>query len=316
MIKVGIVRDSRALAELLREFHPGDGPFVIVPNWHCTVKGYGTDARTLRCLLEALPGEKIVVESYDAARTDDPGRFEGLDLSAAREHWEYLKEQDRIFLAETDIGKVLEECAAEYLNVTHEVWAGRVADPGEVKTLVEERYGPVAHQELYGVVPQRFWEQRGGTLINYAKLKARQWTARRFFSLSMKNLFGLIPVPSRMQYHGADERGLSRSIVDANQVYLSLFRVISVCEAMHNALISSPGGPGDEDALVEDLGLVAVSDHPLELDAFLVRSLGECPEERHFLQIGARVFGPWDEECFPPLPGEAARRLREITGDR
>jgi len=316
MIKVGIVRDSEALAELLREFHPGPGPFVIVPNWHCTIKGYGTDARTLECLLRVLPGEKTVVESYDAPRTDDPLRFQGLDLEGAREHWDYLREQDQIFLRQTGIGKVLKRHGAEYLSVTEEVWAGRVADQNEVAALVEKRYGPVVHRELYAMVPQKLWERRGATLVNYAKIKVGPSAKGLFFSLSMKNLFGLIPVPNRAHYHGADDQGLSRSIVDMNQIYFSLFRVISVCEAMRNALISSQAAFDDEGALVENLGLVSASDRSVELDAFLVRALGGCPGERHFLQMGAGIFGPWDEECFPPLPQEAARRLREVMRGR
>jgi len=218
MIKVGIVRDSSAMAELLQELEPGDGPFFIVPNWHCAREGYGTDARTLDCLLEALPGEKTVVESYDDARTDDPERFQGLDLEAAREHWDYLREQDRLFLSETGIGEVLERHGAEYLNVTEEVWAGRAADAEEVRRRVEERFGPIAHRELYGMVPRRLSEARGSTLIDYAKMKVGKFGGGPFFSMSMKNLFGLIPVPNRQSYHGAGDEGLSRSIVDANQI--------------------------------------------------------------------------------------------------
>ena len=316
MIRVGTVRDSKALAELLGDLRPGEGPFVIVPNWHCTVKGYGTDAGTLECLLEALPGEKTVVEAYDAARTNDPGRTTGLDLDAAREHWEYLREQDRVFLRETGLGRVLEEHGAEYLNVTEEVWAGRAANPVAVRVLVEGRYGPVGHEELYGMVPRRLWEMQGATLINIAKIKAGLWDERLFFSLSMKNLFGLIPVPDRTQYHGADDQGLARSIVDANQIYCSLFRVTSICEAIYNARITPRAGFRDDAALVENLGLAAASDRAVELDAYLVGALGDVPAGRHFLRLGAEVFGPWDETAFPSLPEEAGRRLEEIMSPR
>ena len=125
---------------------------------------------------------------------------------------------------------------------------------------------------------------------------------------------GLIPVPDRTSYHGADDQGLPRSIADTNQIYCSLFRVISVCEAMHNALISPHIALGDDAALVENLGLVAASDRSVELDAFLVKALGVSPGERHFLRLGAQIFGAWNEECFPALPAEAARRLNEIMG--
>ena len=80
---------------------------------------------------------------------------------------------------------------------------------------------------------------------------------------------------------------------------------------MRNALISPRFEAEDVRGLVKGLGLVAASDSAVELDAFLVRALGGRPGERHFLQMGAQIFGPWDEESFPPLPRETLRRLRE-----
>ncbi len=314
MIRVGTIQGSADLAALLEEFDLGEGPFVIVPNWHCTQEGYGTDAQTLRYLLEVLPGEKIVIEAYDAGRTDDPSRFSGLDLDEAQKHWEYLKEQDRIFLRTTGIGEVLEEHGAEYLNITEEVWGQRVADATKVQTFVEQHYGSVSHKELCGMVPQRLWELRGQSLINYAKMKAGRIETGMFFSLSMKNLFGLIPVPNRESYHGSQDQGLSSSIVDTNIIYCSLFRVISICEAIRNTRLSSQASFVDEHALVKDLQLAVASDNLVELDAFLVTVLGDIPENRHFLQIGSEVFGSWNSDSFPSLPSGIADRLRRIMG--
>ncbi|MCK4849923.1 MAG: DUF362 domain-containing protein [Phycisphaerae bacterium] len=314
MIRVGTVQGSVDLAALLGEFDLGEGPFVIVANWHCTQEGYGTDAQTLRYLLEVLPGEKIVIEAYDAARTDDPSRFSGLDLDEAQKHWEYLREQDRIFLRTTGIGEVLEEHGAEYLNITEEVWGQRVADATEVQAFVEQRYGPIGHKELYGMVPQRLWELRGQSLVNYAKMKAGRIATEIFFSLSMKNFFGLIPVPNRESYHGSQCQGLSSSIVDTNIIYCSVFKVISICEAIRNTLLSSQARFADKHTLVKDLQLAVASDKSVELDAFLVTVLGDIPENRHFLQIGSEVFGSWNSDSFPSLPSGIADRLRKIMG--
>ena len=130
----------------------------------------------------------------------------------------------------------------------------------------------------------------------------------------MKNLFGLIPVPNWEAYHGSDEQGLSSSIVDSNKIYCSLFRVISVCEAIRNARLSRRVGFQDKESLVKDLQLAASSDSAVELDAFLVTVLGEIPEKRYFLQKGAEVFGPWSRDSFPALPSGIADRLRRIMG--
>jgi hypothetical protein len=310
MIRVAEVHGRGDLKQLISSFSMGEPPFVVVPNWHSRTRGYGTDAEVLDWLLSGLGGEAIVVEAYDAARTDDPGRFAGLSLGEAKQHQEYLREQDRLFLRDMGIDRVLERHGAEYLNVTEEAWSGRVADAGEVKGVVESRYGPVAHSELLGVVPLRLWEVRGSTLVNLAKIKAGQALGGLFFSLSLKNLFGLIPVPSRGHYHGSDAQGLSRAIIDMNQIYCSLFGVISVCEAINASLISARHS-FDEVALVEGLGLAVASEQSVEMDAFLVQLLGGCPEGRHFLRMGAEVFGGWDRSSFPAVPEGIARRLRE-----
>jgi uncharacterized protein (DUF362 family) len=232
-------------------------------------------------------------------------------LEEAKQHQEYLREQDRLFLRDMGIGEVLERHGAEYLNVTEEVWSGRVAGAGDVRSVVETRYGPVAHTELLEMVPVKLWEVRGNTLLNLAKIKAGQAQGGLFFTLALKNLFGLIPVPSRGSYHGSDNQGLSRSIIDMNQIYQSLFSVISVCEAINTSLISASHS-FDEAALVEGLGLAVVSEKSVELDAFLVQLLGGCPEERHFLRMGAEVLGGWDGNSFPVVPEGIAGRLSEV----
>lgn len=310
MVRLAEVHGGEDLKQLISSFSMGEPPYVIVPNWHSRTRGYGTDAEVLDWLLVGLGGEAIVVEAYDATRTDDPGRFAGLSLEEAKQHQDYLREQDRLFLRDMGIDAVLERNGAEYLNVTEEVWSGQVAGAGSVKGVVESRHGPVFHSELLGMVPMRLWEARGRTLVNLAKIKAGPALGGLFFSLSLKNLFGLIPVPSRGSYHGSGAQGLSRSIIDMNQIYHSLFNVISVCEAINASLISARHS-FDEAALVESLGLAVVSERSVELDAFLVWLLGGCPEERHFLRMGAEVFGGWDRGSFPPVPKGIARRLRK-----
>ena len=313
MINAGTIKNSADMANLLQGFVLKE-PFIVLPNWHCTTEGYGTDPLTLSYLLAALPGKAVVVEAYDAARTDDSQRFESLDMDAARQHWDYLRQQDQVFLESTGNDKVLAEHGAEYVNVTEEIWAGRIADTGEVASLVEKRYGPIVHTELYGMVPQRLWESRHGTLINCAKIKACYFAGGLFFSLAMKNLFGLIPLPNRMAYHGAHEQGLSRSIVDADQLYHAMFKVISIAEAIHATLIIPQGAFEDPGALVKNLGFAAASDHVVDLDAFIVQAFGSSPEDRHFLKLGAAILGGWDQKNFPPVPVSVAARLREIMG--
>ena len=175
-----------------------------------------------------------------------------------------------------------------------------------------KRYGPIVHEELYGIVPEKLWQFRHGTLINCAKIKGCIFAGGVFFSLALKNLFGLIPVPDRMEYHGAGHTGLSRTIIDMNQIYGSIFKVISILESLHATLLTDRGTYDDPSALVEDLAFAAASDNTLELDAFMVRALGGSPNQRHFLRMGAELFGQWDQNNFPTLPPTVAQRLQTI----
>ena len=59
----------------------------------------------------------------------------------------------------------------EYLDVTEEVWAKRVVDPGVVKKHAE-RYPPVLFEEMYGVVPRRLYDIRGGHLPEPREVQA------------------------------------------------------------------------------------------------------------------------------------------------
>lgn len=89
--------------EEFKELNPSDGTCLIKPNFFTQCEGYYTDVRALDLFLAAIPGRKIVIESYTTARTD---RSRSLQPGRAREHIEW--EQDRAFFADTGIGECLE----------------------------------------------------------------------------------------------------------------------------------------------------------------------------------------------------------------
>lgn len=305
MAAIWDIQDSADLREVLAQFNQSGGVCVVKPNFFTQREGYYTDARTLHLFLGAIPGEKIVIESYTSARTD---RSRPIEPGQAREHLDWLREQDRHFFADSGIGEVLERHGAEFLNVTEEIWSGRAASAREVQLLVERRYPPVVHSELYGCVPQRLLDLRGMPMLNLAKLKVtRAGTEAVFFSLSMKNLFGLIPEPNRGDYHGKDRTGLANSIADMCKIHTALFDVTHVAEAMHNTLISREGFSDPNDprkglGLVSDLGLAVTGRDPAEVDAFIVSQFGGDPAERHFLKAARGVLGDWDVARFPEVP--------------
>ena len=110
--------------------------------------------------------------------------------------------------------------------MTEEVWNGRSAEAREVAQLIERRYPCAVHSELYECVPQRLFELRGAPMLNLAKLKvAGAGSDAMFFSLSMKDIFGLIPEPDRSDYHGNDSAGLASSITGMCKIYTALFDI-------------------------------------------------------------------------------------------
>jgi uncharacterized protein (DUF362 family) len=260
-------------------------PVVVKPNWGMSL--CFTEAQVLDWLLSALDGDALVVESYGWARSEDAllGRGVGLKSRGA------LRRSDRWFLNHSGIGDVLEEHGVEYLNVTEEVWAGRVADPEEVKRLVESRYPPVHQEALLSRVPSRLHELRGGTFLSLAKLKTGAPPIG--VSLSVKNLFGMIPGPGRMKFHGVKNSLLDESITDINKIYRAMFTVKGIVEAAFTA--SSEGKTPIEPVVHRDLGLVFGCEDTLLLDAFVTGLTGVDPHEVGHLSAAAEAFGPWDD---------------------
>ena len=119
---VGTAADPQKFSDILAQLNLVP-PVLIKPNWG-TVECY-TEADVLDWVLSAIPGEKIVIESHGWARNQETllGAPQG-GLTKAN-----LRKGDAWFLAHSGSDKVLARHGVEYLNLTEEVWAGRVADP-------------------------------------------------------------------------------------------------------------------------------------------------------------------------------------------
>ncbi|MDI7250732.1 MAG: DUF362 domain-containing protein [Bacillota bacterium] len=328
------VRDAEGFARVIQEIGiraGSDRPvFLIKPAWFSPHRANFTGARELDLLLSCLPpGRRIVVEGYSGARN-----FGGREITPenAYDNWDWIREQDRAFRDRTGISEVLARHEAEYVNVTEEVWQGRVAPAESVREAVRRAYGPrggaragaviprsdrhpaqgsggepgmeqllepaVAQEELFGVVPRCLFELRGSVLISLAKLKTGSW--------SLKNLFGLIPDPLRSRWHGEGGRMLGRSIVDIAAIYRALFPVVGIVEGIYETALYRSGGRyhtdwGDYD-VVEDAGLVLAGWNLVTLDCCAARAVGS-------LEMGGRSFARIGEQVF----GEAAVVPRELA---
>ena len=309
-ITLGKARNSADLKRLLKDPWLEADVFIVKPSWYSPHPANFTDAETLQMLLEALDGRVVVTEAYSLDRQDGSMKFTvdgeevdwrwimrhpGWDWIREEGRWDRMREQDRWFLDEHGFTDLFAEYGVEYVNVTEEVWQGRTADPRKVKEAVEARFAPVFNEALYGYAPRRLYELRGATLISFGKVKGIRGT---FPSLTMKNLFGLIPDPLRSWWHGPGDSRLGGSIVDINKVYAALFNVYGICEAIRNVTVSHPKGevkvPWGAYNIVWDLGVVALGRPLVYLDAILCGLIGVDPEKVSYLQLGEKAFRPYD----------------------
>lgn len=307
------VEADNDLKALFGELGLEDDCFIIKPNWFCPHKGYFTDVQTLDLFLRNLDGSKIIIESHTLGRNVSSEKMP----ENAEQNREWIRQLEEQFLNSTGLVKLLERDDVEYINITEEVWAGRTVGPEEIAGIVEEKYPPITHKELYGYVPRKLFELRGRTLINLAKMKVTLPPAPLFFSLGMKNLFGLIPDPSRGYYHGSADSGLSRSITDINEVYHALFPVCGFTEAIYSTrFFNSAATDGTIDIgkgkVIENLGVIVAGKHPVALDACTIKLLGFDYNERHFIEMGSEIFGQVDEKAFD-TPEEISDILRDAV---
>ncbi len=260
-------------------------PLVIKPNWGSSVAF--TEARVLDWVLSAVGGEALVVESYGYARSED-AIVKGHGGSFRREE---LRRNDRWFLEYSGMRRVLHKYDAEYVNITEEVWAGRTAQASVIQQAVEDRYEPVGKGEMYSQVPRRLSDLRGGSLLSLAKVKIMEEPI--VISLSVKNLFGMIPGPSRGAYHGRCDSLMDRSILDVNKIYRSLFAVKGIVEAVFTATEGMTLTP----KIYKDPGMAWACTNTIDLDAVVSSQIGIDPHRIGHLRLAADCFGGWDEHA-------------------
>ncbi|MFX1475272.1 MAG: DUF362 domain-containing protein [Promethearchaeota archaeon] len=261
-------------------------PVIVKPNWGFSV--VFTEAKVLDWVLEALDGEALVVESYGWARCKEAvyekryGSMEPDDLRAS----------DKWFLEYSGIGEVLAKHNVEFLNVTEEVWAGRIADPTVIKQRVEDMFPAVHNEEMYAFVPSRLFELQGGAFLSLSKLKFMPPEGDHppiDISLSIKNLFGMIPGPGRGKFHGKENSLMNQSIVDMNKIYRSLFTVKGVVEAVQTA----SRGMSLEPVIFDSPSLAWACEDTVELDATVAAHVGLEPGEVNHIRLAAECFGKW-----------------------
>ena len=311
-IYAGRLNDPTVLSSLLQAAGVNGRRFIIKVNWFGPEHGYFTDARTLDLVLSALPpGEKIIVEGHAYGRNDASQEIDWRNPDEVCSKRDWIRRQENWFLETTGLAEVLKKHGAEYINITDEVWAGRVVAAESVASIVEARYSPVADPEIYTFVPEKLWDLRGTTLISLARIKVRSPNALAedaspyspIYSLSMKNLFGLVPDPFRFRWHGTKGQKLAQSILDITKVYSALFDLVGLNEGIFHTLINDPSGLrkthwGHYD-IVDDQGIVVIGRELIKLDTFTAGLFFPLDWQRWPLfELAEPDFGPVDESLL------------------
>jgi len=258
-------------------------PVVIKPNWGFSV--IFTEAEIIDWTLDAIDGEALIVESYGWARCREAVEEKKYGPFSR----EALRKADRWFLRYSGIDKVLKKHDVEYLNITEEVWADRIVEQDTIHSIVEDSYTPLELKKMASFVPQRLYDLSDGTLLNLAKLKFMGDDI--VISLTLKNLFGMIPGPDRGEFHGEMNKSMNPSIVDMNKIYRSLFKTKGVVEGVFTA----SRGMTLEPKVFRNRGVLWTCEDTLELDAVVTSHVRVDPNEVGYLKLAAQNFGMWDE---------------------
>ncbi|MCL5784884.1 MAG: DUF362 domain-containing protein [Patescibacteria group bacterium] len=223
-----VISGKQDFIRLIQSFNIKTEYVIIKPNWVGVEKGNYTEPEILAWLFEALPNsKKIVVESYIPSRglKYEPSETFKTDLEGGKKFWDFYKKQDKYYLKSTGIDKVLEKFNAEYINITDECWKGEVVDPKIIEEIVRAKHKDIYWKNLYSYIPKKLFNIKDeATLISLAKIKLEEGNKNIIISLSLKNIFGLIPSPSRKDpYHQDNHSLIPRTIIDINKIYQVLF---------------------------------------------------------------------------------------------
>jgi uncharacterized protein (DUF362 family) len=260
-------------------------PVIIKPNWGTSL--CYTEAQIIDWTLESIQGEVLLVESYGWSRTRE--MLETGKLGSKKKG--DLRRSDQWFLEYSGIGKILKKHGVEFLNITEENWGKRTMDPENIQFHVEGTHQPVEDPDFYSWMPEKLYELKGADFLSLAKLRLGIQDIPA--SLSIKNLFGMIPHPSRWRYHGKKNCILDQSIVDIYKVYDSLFNIKGITEAVfthtdmdieHNKMI-----------IRKNMGFASASKSPLSLDSVVMALCGLEPYRAH-IRAAADMLGGWDPE--------------------
>lgn len=324
-VTVGRIKNTGDMEKLLEEV-PKQETYLIKPNWYSPHPANYTDCSVMEMVFEALDGKIVVIEGYSIDRQDGTMSFtvdgeevdwgwlmKHPDWSWIKEegHWDLIREQDDWFLEEHGFSELFSRYGAEYINVTEEIWREKVVDPIVVKGEVEDRFTPVTFERMYGFMPKVLYEYRGSPLISLGKMKG---ACSDLPSLSIKNMFGLVPDPLRTWWHGPENRRLTRSIIDITKVYATFFKLHGICEAINGITVADPEGdinmPWGRYRMNRKTCTAAYGSDLVELDAVLCALMRINPKAVQYIKAAKDILGKYKQKTVIEAKDQASEWLK------
>lgn len=272
---------------------------IIKPNWYSPNPGNFTKASIMEHIIKTLDRRIVVIEGYSLDRQNGSMKFrvngEDVNWNWLKDHgwqwiktpryWDMLETQDEWFLEKHGFKDLFNEYDIEYINVSEEIWKGRTVEPSVVEKHVSEKFGELTFEKIYGFMPEKLYRLRGAPLISLGKIKGAKGS---YPSLSVKNLFGLIPDPLRVWWHGPGNRRLDESILDIMRLYASFFTLYGVCDGVEEITVVDPVGdlkfPWGNFKIMKNPGIISFGKNLLELDSLLCSLIGVDPSQVGYLK--------------------------------
>jgi sirohydrochlorin ferrochelatase len=291
---IGRARDASSLGEVLRTVLPKSDQYLVKVTWHGYAQGTYIGPSALDLLLGALPGKAMLLEGHTSRKNVEEREIDW--ENGAREHRAWIRDQEMEFLRRTGIAEVMARHKAQYLNVTEAWWDEACAPAGDVRAAI----GDVAlkREELTGFIPSILMNLRGTPMISFARFKGPM-------RLSLSNLFGLIPHPLRLEWHGPSVQYFANVCCDLAAIYGGLFPLYGLDEAFESAVRWNRKGLyrtrwGNYDLVMTD-GLFTFSQGLAGADILAARLQGQDVTRSGFYGAVRRRLG-WPELVDAPLP--------------
>lgn len=311
---IEIVKSQLSLK--LAELNLTSDCIITKVNWGNRLKGYFSDYNILDLYFKVLklnyPNAKLIVlESYSYERNDPSLIHYG--SRHYKKRMDIIRQNEKKFLDENNFLDLFEKYNVEYINVTEEFLKKQVVKANLIKKRVFKKYNAkIVHKELLKMIPTKLQQYFGCSLVSFTKIKGWFSEKNNFYTASMKNLFGLIPIPCRRCYHGKGDKGLGSAICDINLIYRSLFKEIGIVEAIYNTKLFLKEKP----IVVENLYCIAIGDNLTYLDSCIIKSLHGNPFVHNYLNYCYTYFNFSEElKIFPRIEHEFRKYLKDYSED-